>query len=532
MEKSPHCTVSPPRGRFDPLWILLLTAATLLVHGYHPWAEDGGLYVAGIEYNLDPSLFPHETAFVTEHLPYSIFTQVIAAFVRISHCSLAVVLFATYLLSTALTLYAALRVARRCFASGHAQWIATSLLAAWWTLPIAGTSLFLMDPYVTARSLSTPLSLLAVSAAIERWSVPVHSNLSSRISALRCSPAVLCICSLAAAAAFHPLMGIYSLGLILLLRHQLERRPPWLLVLAAGLVLLLAATMQSLAHPEAPAVIAAAHTRYYWFLAQWHWFEWMGLVGPLAIFASILRWPPACVSLRALAVCRAAVFYGCFALCITLIFAQEHFRAHPIARLQPLRVFLLLYALMILLIGGVLADTAARMASRGKAGIVRTLVRSSPALFVAFMALLMFFVQRETFPASIHVELPERRNRNPWVEAFLWARDHTPKNALFALDARYVNTQGEDAQTFRAISLRDALPDFSKDGGEAANIPSLAPAWWKAAQATRDLSQLPDRERDGNLLPFDVGWLVLHADAVTSHSCPYRNAVVKICTLP
>ncbi|HSU18545.1 MAG TPA: hypothetical protein VLI45_02275, partial [Acidobacteriaceae bacterium] len=52
-------------------WSFLLSAltlATLLIHGYHPLAEDGGLYVAGVEYTLDPGLFPHLTQFVSEHL--------------------------------------------------------------------------------------------------------------------------------------------------------------------------------------------------------------------------------------------------------------------------------------------------------------------------------------------------------------------------------------------------------------------------------------------------------------------------------
>jgi hypothetical protein len=117
------------------------------------------------------------------------------------------------------------------------------------------------------------------------------------------------------------------------------------------------------------------------------------------------------------------------------------------------------------------------------------------------------------------------------VQAFLWARTHTPANATFALDAKYVNEPGEDAQTFRAWSLRSALPDFSKDGGEAAITPSLAATWDTAATAQKGLSAEDDATRDQRILPLGATWMVLHSQAVTNHPCPYRNTVVKVCEL-
>ena len=42
--------------------------------------------------------------------------------------------------------------------------------------------------------------------------------------------------------------------------------------------------------------------------------------------------------------CDSAILYGCFAAALTLIFGHEHFHAHIVARLQPLRAFLMIYA--------------------------------------------------------------------------------------------------------------------------------------------------------------------------------------------
>jgi hypothetical protein len=98
-------------------WLAILAALsllTLLVHGYHPFAEDGGLYVAGVQYTLNPSLFPHYTAFVTEHLRFSLFAPVLAGIVHFTHLPLDWVLLLIDLCSIFLTLTAAQQILRRC----------------------------------------------------------------------------------------------------------------------------------------------------------------------------------------------------------------------------------------------------------------------------------------------------------------------------------------------------------------------------------------------------------------------------------
>ena len=120
---------------------------------------------------------------------------------------------------------------------------------------------------------------------------------------------------------------------------------------------------------------------------------------------------------------------------------------------------------------------------------------------------------------------------NPWSRAFLWARDHTPQDALFALDADYINQPGEDAQTFRATALRSVLPDASKDGGEAAITPALAALWQAGVAAQTGLSNEADTVREARLLPLAVDWMVVRSAASTAHLCPYDNGTGKVCSL-
>jgi MFS family permease len=502
--------------------LAILTVLTLLLNGYHPLAEDGGLYVAGVQLTLNPSLFPHYTVFVSEHLHYSIFAPVLAFFVHLTHLSLDWILLLTNLVSLWLTFYAAHRILKRTIANDAAQLAGLCLLAAFWTLPIAGTSLLLMDPYVTARSLSTPLSLLAVAFALD------HS------SALR--PILLSALCLILAAAFHPLMAAYAFAFVLILRLTRLRQRNLAYAILTLAALALAAILQSAAPNESPAVVAAEITRYYWFLSQWQWFELLGLIGPLAVLAALLlryRKHPSSRNDAAATLCRASIALGCIATLVALLFAHESSRTHLVARMQPLRVFLLIYAIMTILLGATLTEIALEARRRLHPRPLRATLTALPAILILALAATMFYVQRQTFPASEHLELPwlAQRNPNPWVRAFLWARDNTPPDALFALDTKYVNEDGEDAQTFRPIALRSALPDFSKDGGEAAITPALATQWQQGAAAQRDLSTETDTVRDARLLPLGVTWMVLHAAAPTIHDCPYNNGSIKVCSL-
>jgi hypothetical protein len=389
-----------------------------------------------------------------------------------------------------------------------------------------------MDPYVTARSLSTPLSLWAIAFALDTWP-SLHPRRQAGQSSDGSLRALLgCAISLLLAGAFHPLMAGYALGLILTIR--LLRSPRRLPALSAvGLLTILgAAALQAHAAAESPAIVAACITRYYWFLSQWQWYELVGLAGPMLVFCALLIWNRRGLREAGTLLCIAAIVYGCFAVVITLLFAHESYRAHIVARMQPLRAYLLIYLVMVPLLGAALGRAAQHITLRARTPW-RWAVTAALTLLIAAAGFAMFTVQRNEFPASIHLELPWRTqaNPNPWVRAFLWSRDHTPADALFAIDARYITTNGEDAQTFRAIAQRSILPDYSKDGGEAAITPVLADQWASGVKAQTHLNQLSASELRARLIPFGVSWVVLRSDSPAVLHCPYDNSQLRVCEL-
>src|SRR6185369_4698503 len=88
------------------LVLFLLTLGGLFVHGYHPAAEDGEIYLPGIKKILNPSLYPFGSEFFQNHAGLTQFGNLIAASVRISHLSFDLTVFIWYLASMFLTLLA------------------------------------------------------------------------------------------------------------------------------------------------------------------------------------------------------------------------------------------------------------------------------------------------------------------------------------------------------------------------------------------------------------------------------------------
>jgi hypothetical protein len=508
--------------------VTALTFLAVIVNGYHPYAEDGGVYLPEIKQLLDPGLYPHGTEFVVGHLRYSLFAPMMAGLVRQSHFGLETVLLLVHLATLWVTLFAAWLLTARCYESREARGGAVTLLAVWITLPIAGTSLMLMDPYVTARSLSTPCVLLALVGAL-KFLVPQFETEAESAPDRRLGLA-LCCGGLAGAGMMHPLMAAYGLAAVLLLCAMLS---PSRLVRVWGTLgwsvtaVVMAVGLHRSTPPESDIYQRIMLTRDYWFLTQWHWYEWIGLGAPLLILSGVGFGRRQEANAARVGLARMAVWAGSTAILVALLFARPAMATHMVARMQPLRIFQLVYVVMTLGLGAALGEKV---------------LQRRPMRWIALFAVLagvMVTTERKTFPASSHLELPDALSRNDsgdrgnqWERAFAWIRSNTPRDAVFALDAQYITKPGEDAQSFRAIAERSVLPDFSKDGGVVTNKPELAAAWLRGQVAQGALSRLPDAQRVAALRPLGVTWVVLEQEAVTVFECAYANEAVKVCRLP
>jgi hypothetical protein len=495
-------------ARKDVLGLLLLTAAALFVHGYHPYSEDAETYLPGIEKVLHPHLFPVGAEYFQLHAHLTLFPQLIAYSVRVLHLSLPWVLFLWQMTFFFLFLLACWELMQRVFPGIHARWAGVALIAALFTMPVAGAALYVMDPFLNPRNVIAFAEIFCVVRILERKYLQAALFIVFAVS-------------------IHPLMSAFSLSFCLLLAWS-DRRTPEREVgereaVEEEVVVARAATLalpvQKLFDAPTKAYDTVASTHRYQFLARWTWYEILGAVAPLIIFEWFGRMAKARGLRNLELLCRAMVIYGAAYFAAGLIVSVPH-RLEVLSLLQPMRSLHLLYVLMLLFMGGFLGEY-----------VLKNRVWVWLLLFVPLCAG-MYAAQRTLYPASTHIEWPAAQPRNPWAQAFAWVRDHTPEQAIFALDPLYMHIDGEDANGFRAVAERSQLADGGKDSGVVEMFPQIGDSWMSQVQAQTGIDQFQRRDFDRLERQYGVTWAVLRQPGHADLDCPYQNTAVKVCRLP
>jgi hypothetical protein len=478
--------------RKDLLILLLLTLGALLVHGYHPWAEDAEIYVPGVEKILHPDLFPFHAQFFESHAGSTFFPNVVAGFVRLSHLPLGWALFVLHVASIYLLLLACWQLISRCFPGGEARWAGVALIAALLTLPVAGTALYIFDQYLNPRNMAAFAAIFAIVKMIDK-------------------KYILAGLFFVFTACIHPLMAVFAFSycvLLVVFEHLDTQFAAFACLLPFGL---------SLDPPTAAYhLVALRHPFHY--ITRWQWYEWLGAVAPIFI----LWWFSRLAGSRKLPtlalLCRALAIYELIYLPPAIVLSSFA-RFEALARLQPMRSLFLLYILMFLFMGGFLGEY-----------LLKNRVWRWLALFVPLCAG-MFIAQRALFPASQHLEWPWVAPANPWAQAFVWAREHTPSDAVFALDPEHMNLPGEDEQGFRAIAQRSRLADDVRDAGAVTMFPAMADEWSREVQVQRGWKDFQAHDFQRLRSSFGVSWVVVQVPGVSGLDCPYGNSAVLVCRL-
>jgi hypothetical protein len=475
-----------------------ITALAVLVHGYHLGVDDSAIYVPAIKRVADPNLYPFGSEFFMSHAHLSIFSQLVGGSARLSHLPIDVVIFAWHIGSIFLLLLAAWQLLGTCFENSRARWSGVALLAATLSVPVTGTGLAIMDPYVTARSLSTPATLFAIAcylSARPRWA----------------------LAWLVLTASVHPQMSVY--GALFIGGMELVRRRRAIQTVAEpvfgamiGLPFLLNFA------PVTGAARDCLLSRTFFFVSKWEWYEWVGVFAPLAVLWGLAAARPrhTLPAFRELA--SSLIPFG-LAFTVVAVILTIPTRLEVFTRLQPMRSFHLLYVIFFILLGGLI----------GEYGIQARAWRWA-ALFVP-LALGMVLVQESTFPASEHVEWPGSNNGNTWISAFLWIRSHTPKGAVFALDPNYMVRPGEDTHGFRAVAERSVLADYVKDSGAVSMFPQLAVEWERQVGAERGIDHFAPADFQRLLTQYPVTWILTTQPGPAGLACPYQNRDLAVCRM-
>jgi len=470
-----------------------LTVAAVAVHGYHPAVEDAEIYTPGILKILHPSLFPYNTEFFESHAHLTLFPNLIAESIRLTHLPLGAALLLWHIVTIYAFLLAGWRIARLCFGESYAAWCGVALVGSLLSIPVAGTRLFLMDPYLTTRSFSTPCAMLGIASVLEE----------------KYFPAAFWVVF---TGAIHPLMAVFAgtyISILLFLKYRMRKEN-------AGVFL--AGFPQKFFPPVTPEYREILQTRTYFFLNNWAWYEWLGLLAPFAIlawFAKIARrYALGPMNLA----CRALVIFGAIFFALALVISwQGHFE--NLAEIQPLRYLHLFYILMFLFIGALLGKF-----------VLKQYAWRWAILFVPLCAG-MAYAQHEIAPASPHLELPGRASPNPWVQAFEWIRENTSEDAYFALNPDHMALPGEDQHGFRSIAQRSMLADKVKDSGAASMFPALSVKWKEQSVAQENWKRFTREDFLRLKHRYGVNWVVLERPGVAGLACPYANDLLLVCRI-
>ncbi|HEX3659841.1 MAG TPA: hypothetical protein VHU89_00310 [Acidobacteriaceae bacterium] len=478
--------------------LLSISVAALTVEGYHPGVEDDAVYLSAIERRLHPGLYPHDFRFFTLQMQASLFDRMMAAWVRLTHIPVPVSELLGQFLAAFFLLWGCLAIARRCFPDEAGPWAGVGLVGVLFTLPVAGTALYIFDQYLHPRALAAALILWAVVAILDRR---------------RLRAGVL----LLLAVVMHPLMGVLGVSYCAILwiaSLRVERRVEKPTMAAA----LFGFAPSWIFEGPTPAWKAALNTRTYYFLGRWTWYEWLGVVAPIFILWVMARWARRADRPVMAVLAGAGAVYAVFQLgvaCVVLL-TPGLVRLTP---MQPMRYLHMVYLLMALLGGGLIGEK-----------LLRGHVWRWLALFLP-LAAGMFWAQRALFPGTVHLELPGRAPQNPWVQAFAWVRGNTPIDAYFALDPWYMALPGEDYHSFRALAERSELADAVKDAAVATQVPDLAPAWLAQTRAAAGWAHFQKQDFLRLQREFGVDWIVVRGAGVAGLACPYTNGAVSVCRL-
>jgi hypothetical protein len=489
--------------------LALFTVAALLVHGYHPYAEDAEIYLPGVLKILNPALYPANAEFFGEHAGHSFYPNLIAFSVRATHLPVAWVAFLWQLASIFLLLAASWRLASALFDWGTpeagrseleqcrncAHWGAVALMAALLTLPIAGSALYIHDQYLNPRNLAAFAVLFAVADMLDK-------NYARMVLWL------------AFGAAMHPFMasfGILFCGWVILLNRFRPR------VLGFAIALPFGITFEP---PPAPYHQVAWLQRSH-FVLRWEWYEWLGVLGPVLIFLWLGNWAKRNGAKNIELVSRAMVPFVVVASLAAIVLGIPA-RFEALTRLQPLRCLALCYMLLVVIGGGLL----------GKYLLQRHAWRWLALLIP--LGLGMYFAQLQVFPASDHLEWPWTQPRNQWAQAFDWIRVNTPIDALFAIDPHHMELPGEDENGFRARAQRSMLADLVKDKGAASMFPPLSVEWGQQITDQSNFEQFHKEDFKRLRQKYGVTWAVVQESARLHSSdsgldCPYENSTVRVC---
>jgi hypothetical protein len=482
-----HCPGALTLKAREILWLVLLSVLAVAVNGYHIGQQDQAIYLPAIKKNLDGALYPFDADFFYSQTRWMLFDELVAGLVRLTSLPLDFVLFGLHLATLFLFLLACRHLAGRSFHEPAAQWAAVATVALGMLMPIAGTQLLLMERYLHPRNLATAALLFALLGVLDH------------------RPRALAW--IVVAGLMHPTMTLLGLLHLAVLA--------WKRAAATSPVGANIALAVAVPNPAWKEILA---TRPYLFPLRWHWYEWLGVAAPVLFLAWFARRAKQMARSEAAYISRRILISTALGIAGSLLITTVPL-LEPLVPAEPMRILHLTSLFFVLFAGGVIGRS------------ILGQQRARWAAYLVGLSLVMYAAHRLEYSHSPHITWPGRPPVNEWVDAFDWARQNTPRDAVFALDTLYLWRPGNDVHGFRGFAERSMLADWVKDRAVAALAPDLALAWRDQTRARQNWQQFRAEDFRRLKRQYGVTWVVLENPGVAELACPYQNARVQVCRI-
>lgn len=472
----------------DWVILLMLTAAAVLLHGYHLGVQDQEIYLPAFKKALDPSLYPRDSQFFLSQTRWMLTVEIVAGVTRLTRLPLAWVLFVFQLASIFFILLACLQISRRCWSTATGRWGAVLMVTAILSLVASGSRIPIVDDYFHPRNPATAALLLAIPAAMDR------------------RPAALL--GIAFAAVVHPLSAAIGSVHLAFLAWKPSR----------SLVFVPLLTLPIFVAPTGDwlAVLRTYRAFYLW---NWYWYEWLGVVVPLAFLFWFARRPAAPPAETAQKISGRMALSTCLFVAVSAAISTIP-QLEGLVILQLMRGLQFTFLFFFFFLGGWLGDRYLGLRP------------FRWALMLVPACLGISYFQLYNYPATRQIEWPGRSAGNAWVDAFEWIRENTPRDAYFAFDPLYMERKGEDFHGFRALAERGHMVDYTKDRSVTSLTPSLASEWIRQFRAIEKWQSFRTADFARLRSAHGVTWVILEAHTGPPLDCPWQNARVKVCRTP
>ena len=270
----------------------------------------------------------------------------------------------------------------------------------------------------------------------------------------------------------------------------------------------------------APAPYSEAlYARDYFFLYNWTWYHWLGLLAPLVFLVWFSKGNLRATTPAFKRLSLALIPFGLLSILAAAVISSSH-NFDMFARLQPLRCFHLVTVVFMLFLGGVIGEFVAD----GRLWVI-------PALSSSRRRHVHRGAPNLPLQPAHRAARPRHQPQRLGQRAALGAPQHPGRRGL----CRGLPLPDGSGRRCARLSRRQRplrAGRLLQRQRRRLALPSLAIEWKQMSDATYGLDHFTTQDFIRLAHRYPVTWTVIHGPAPAGMECPYQQRGYSVCKIP